>query len=220
MLRKIQRNSRIDKIRERPSPRSSKAGFLDLPAELRNVIYDLVVEGTTLTLITKKNWLKRAPTPPMLLVSRQVRAEYQPILLTRARIVANVHNYDFRDITSMALSLYSNQLKLLRLNEQMIIKLHCLRCRKEDLDSLRRWLVQRADSLDRLPWTYEIGWSGASSIPLSAKPDMLVGHLEMLLEMKQRMRLDERLDWELLPLCQGIQKELGEVQRQLAGKTA
>lgn len=217
MLRRLLQAEKIpaEKARRQNVQRSGKTGFLDLPPELRNVVYDLHVDGVTLTL---KN-TKLAPTPSMLLVCRQVRAEYQPILLTQAKIVANVYNYDFRNISRMSSSLYIGQMKLLRLNERMIIKLHCLRCRGQDLDSLRRWLVQRADSLDRLPWTYEIGWPGAS-IALSAKPGMLIGHLEMLLEMKHRMRLDERLDWELVPVCHGLEKELGEVQQQLANKIA
>ncbi|QIW99197.1 hypothetical protein AMS68_004715 [Peltaster fructicola] len=191
------------------------ANFLSLPAELRNNIYECVLEDTaTLTMVPRKAFIKPKP-PAMLLVSRQVRAEYQPILLTRARIVANVYNYDFRDISSVVSSLYPTQLKLLRLNNTLVIKLHCLRCRPQDLDLLRRWLVKRADPLDRLSWSYEVGWSRIT-VALSAKPDMLVGHLEMLNDMKTRSRLDERVAWEMLPIQDCIRQELETVQQELA----
>lgn len=67
-------------------------------------------------------------------------------------------------------SLYSTELKALRTNTSLTIVLHLKDFNVSDSDSialLRRWAVNRADHLDRLPWSYELAKPESSSLPMA-----------------------------------------------------
>lgn len=197
--------------------------FLDLPAELRNTIYEHVAATTTLVLRPRGGVFTRhlatpSPSPPSLsLVSRQVRRESHPVLLATARVVADVRDYDFRGVGRMAASLYGSELKLLRANARLAVRLHVSRAggpgrrgrRRgdggDDLAPLRRWLVKRADSLDRLPWGYEVGWAPAPGLTPVTKREILQAHLVALARYGEG--LHEALRWEMAPLVEALERE-------------
>ena len=130
--------------------------FYDLPPELRIKIYELVATETNLSLFSKSPKLKM---PSFLFVTRQIRAEYRPILLSLSPVQAHVYNYDFSSLIRLVGSLYSTELKALRTNHSLTISLHLTDwevTKREPMTLLRRWAVKRAEYLDRLSWSYEL----------------------------------------------------------------
>ena len=152
------------------SPRTNPTtSFYDLPSELRIHIYELVARDTRLSLFHAAP--KNIKTPALLLVSRQIRAEYRPVLLSLAPVRANVGNYNFRPLMRVVGSLYSSELKALRKNNKLTIVLHLKNFDVTSdycMTSLRRWAVKRAEHLDRLPWSYELVDSASSSLPMAS----------------------------------------------------
>jgi len=151
------------------SSKPNKTSFYDLPSELRIHIYELVARDTRLSIFSASP--KHIKTPPLLLTSRQVRNEYRPVLLSLAPIRAHVGNYNFKPIMRVVGSLYSTELKALRKNNRLTIVLHLKNfdvTSEHCMTSLRRWAVKRAEHLDRLPWSYELVQSAASSLPMAS----------------------------------------------------
>ncbi|KAM0712907.1 hypothetical protein Q7P35_000358 [Cladosporium inversicolor] len=151
------------------SSTTSKTTFFDLPSELRISIYELVARDTRLSLFHASP--KHVKTPALLLTSRQIRNEYRPVLLSLAPVRAHVGNYNFKPIMRVVGSLYSTELKALRKNNNLTIVLHLKNfdvTSEHCMTSLRRWAVKRAEHLDRLPWSYELVQSTASSLPMAA----------------------------------------------------
>ena len=180
MLKIIRRNSRqlLDSRRSNsivsteldpvPEPeKRSRLTFFDLPPEIRNVIYEDVAREARICipLSSKKNNDKLPPqTPSMILVSKRTRQEYTPLLLECAEISIVVKEFDFRHLIRIISSLYRTELKAVRLNNQLTIHLRGERCSKDSLANLRRWLVNRSEGMDRLPWQYDIVWTKNTQI--------------------------------------------------------
>jgi len=153
--------SRDDIPSTTPSPQKSGLSFFDLPAELRNEIYDLVASTTLLILPpspTSNNKKDRppAPVPGLLLTSRQTRREYLPLLYSTAPVAVEIRDFNFLPLLNAVANLYATELKALRLNPNLVLKLRTQNCTKDNLAGLRRWVLSRADSLDRLAWRYEV----------------------------------------------------------------
>lgn len=152
-----------------------KTTFFDLPAEIRNEIYLLLARQTTLTLFpdTARSTSKKTTrisskkagdlTPGLFLTSRRSRQESTAILLSAARIHANVVDFDFHSLTRVVGSLYATELKALRQNPRLFIVLRMKVCSRALYTNLWRWCVARADSLDRLEWRYVLHWEGEGS---------------------------------------------------------
>lgn len=186
----------------------AKLTFFDLPAEIRNAIYDIIASQTVLTLprVQKPAHNKKDPPPicGLLLASRQCRLEFLPLFLSTAKVVISIKDFDFRNLMRVVGSLYSTELKALRQNNSLVIHLWTNNCAREHLLILRRWLNQRADAMDRLPWQYEV--------PLL--PTMTVmGQIRQLRELEYykrkleelRTRLDENLQWELQNITEAFE---------------
>ena len=216
MLKKLRRAGRDSKRAESPGSRRDSAAtlqstltlirtcdpdrlsFFGLPAELRNYIYDLVASSTVLTLPTVPKKQDRVPpeTIGLLLTSRQARHEYSPLLLSTAPVVVDIKDFEFKDVIRVVSSLYSTELKALRQNQNLVLRLKTQNCTKENLASLRRWLVNRSDSLDRLPWRYEIQVAEpASPISRFRLSRELLFYTQRLSRMG--LRLEDTLKWEL-----------------------
>ncbi|KXL45521.1 hypothetical protein M433DRAFT_134587 [Acidomyces richmondensis BFW] len=152
--------SRHDSIATNSSQKSGLT-FFDLPAELRNEIYDLVASTTILTLPPSSNTSNRkdrslVPVPGLLLTSRQTRREYLPLLYSTAPVAVEIRDFNFNPLLNAVANLYATELKALRLNPNLVLQLRTQNCTKDNLAGLRRWVVSRANSLDRLPWRYEV----------------------------------------------------------------
>ena len=139
--------------------------FFDLPAELRNIVYQEVASQTALQLRSpgRKPGKQPPPPPALLQASRQARHEYLPLLLEFSRITVVVKEFDFRNLTRIVGSLYATELKSLRANERLRVAFLGVKCTKESLVSLRRWLVSRSEGLDRLPFHYCVQWPETAS---------------------------------------------------------
>ncbi|KAF2215234.1 hypothetical protein CERZMDRAFT_94649 [Cercospora zeae-maydis SCOH1-5] len=193
--------------------------FFDLPAELRNQIYELAASDTTLHLCTKPNKpnkpskQKHQRMPSLLLTSRQCRAEYLPILLATAPISTLVKNFDFSNIIRMTGSLYNTELKALRSNPNLTILLTFSQTSRTRTTphameaSLRSWITYRSAGMDRLRWHY--------ALPMQDRMPRVSGHVKFMLEYTKCLdvlkgllgKVDEGLQWEL-------QMMLGEVEQQ------
>lgn len=184
MLRKFRRNSKepIEDASSRgyegsaavdttpDDTQRTRLTFFDLPAELRNSIYEFVISDTTLSLssnlfTTSKKprlSLKRRkslclPTPinGLLLASRQCRREYLSFLFSTVSVVIEVQDFDFENLIRVSSSLDDLQIQSLQANRHLTVLLMTRNCRSKDLASLRRWLDYRKDQKINLPWNYE-----------------------------------------------------------------
>ncbi|WPH02794.1 Hypothetical protein R9X50_00566200 [Acrodontium crateriforme] len=189
----------------------SQLTFFDLPPELRNAIYDLVIQTTTLTLNStdkSKENKKGAHLPArkpltLLLVSKATRHEFMPLLLSTAHIVAPIEDFDFRGLSRISQSLYSTELKALRHNPNLVISLLTRNCSRADLARLRQWLMLRSNALDRLPWRYEL----AVAVPeRSAARERMLHELGFFRRVLSNFgqTLDESLRWELGAVVQAF----------------
>lgn len=165
------------------------ASFLDLPAELRNHIYELVAHGTkSLTLVSGVP----KPNPPALfLVNHQIRSEYRPILLSQIPVHTCVQSFDFKPLMRSIGSFYSSELKALRANPDLVIDIQIddFNSGKSHRDSLRRWAVKRSGNLDRLPWSY---------VCSSLKTTCVLKGFQSVQQLAET--LDDNLKYELEPI--------------------
>lgn len=149
-------------------------GFFDLPAELRNEIYELVISDATLNLPTphllsalrkpggklrlkKKKPGTTAPINSLLLASKQTRKEYLSVLLSTIPVEISIHDLDFTHLTRVSSSLNAADLASLHANKNLALHLHTRNCTQRSLQHLLRWLAFRAaqPASQRLPWRYE-----------------------------------------------------------------
>ena len=95
--------------------------LLDLPAELRNLVYEKVAEEQIAYLV-RRNLQDRSG---LLSVNRQLRNEYIPImLLYPSKIQANVINFDFREVVACINRLSSADMDSVRITKRRSWELH------------------------------------------------------------------------------------------------
>lgn len=106
-VKRTKENSQVQS-RKRKRPRRRPFRLLDLPAELRNCVYEQVAWEQR-AYATKKGHL--VDLSGLLEVSHQIRDEYYPILsFTTRRIEARAYNFDFRHIVTLLNRLSSTEL--------------------------------------------------------------------------------------------------------------
>ncbi|TKA32049.1 hypothetical protein B0A50_01295 [Salinomyces thailandicus] len=230
MLKKLRRSSkdaiiypgsRHDRTANGPAcPAAATPGkltFFDLPPELRNTIYETLARTTRLVLPCDRKRQKTAPSVVGLLAtSKQVRREYLPVLFATAPIIADVKDFDFTNLMRVVLSLYSTELKALRLNPRLTIQLRSHNCTRENLNNLRRWLLTRGDSLDRLPWHYEVAVADPGHVYARVR---LLRELEFYAERLARLqaRLSDTLKWELQPMVAAFDRKAAALDNAIMG---
>lgn len=177
--------------------------LFDLPAEIRNVIYELCASTTSLVVSD----LKKTTCPTLLLTSHQVRREYAPVLLASAPIAVNVSNFDFRPTSRLIGSLFSTELKALRANSRLTINLHITKLpNKDDIAHLRRWATRRSEHMDRLAWTYKINRPKSMTRSLAQQRAELLGAIIKAIEVLHS-ELHESLQFELEPVLAVLEEE-------------
>lgn len=213
------------------TPTDRKVSFFDLPAEIRNVIYEDIASQTRIFIPTPSKKSSKLPPPPMpslLLVSRQTRREYLPLLLSIAPIQTMVKDFDFTHLTRITSSLYSTELKALRMNPTFIIRLRIERCSRDTIANLRRWLTLRATALDRIAFTYGVAWTKQTQIiPTSTQVHRINVYINRRALLSQNLeamanlrgKIDEAVRFELLPLQQVLREELNHVSNVDVGGT-
>ena len=234
MLRKLRRGSkdsipssvpteRRDSVfaTQPPSPVASTPGkltFFDLPAEVRNEIYDHVACDGILYLPSPEDRKKKLSVPlcGLLLASRQCRKEYLPLLYSTTPVLVDIKDFDFQNLVRVVGGLYSTELKAFRANKRLIIRLRTLNCTKANLDSLRRWLSNRANSLDRLPWQYEVFIADTTGrIGCFRQSREIAYYGERLARMQ--MKLEDTLQWELQAILAAFDRKGVELDEILQG---
>ena len=147
----------------------SRLNFFDLPAELRNAIYEHVVTGATLSLTStideeslrsKLSWKKRksvsTPINGLLLASQQCRREYLSVLLTSMDVVVEVIDFDFENLMRVSATLGEFEKHALRSNRHLRLQLITQNCTPKMMLGVRRWLDHRSKNLEsNLPWKYK-----------------------------------------------------------------
>ncbi|KAK5680527.1 ferrochelatase hem15 [Elasticomyces elasticus] len=183
--------------------------IFDLPGEIRNHIYEYAASDTVLYLPSLEERRKKISIPVcgLLLASKCCRKEFLPLLYSTAPLVVDVLDFDFRRIMCIVGSLYSTELKAMRANNTLILRLRTLNCTKANMDGLRRWLAHRADSLDRLPWRYEV-FVADTSREVAYYGDRLA---------RMQMKLEEPLQWELQTIVAAFDRKGTELHKVLQG---
>ena len=157
------------------------------------------------------------PIPSLLIVSRQARSEYLPVLLAFAIVKVLIKDFDFRNLIRMCGSLYTIELKTLRQNDRLAIQLVLEKCNRDSIVSLRRWLDNRASGLDRLPWSYSIFWKPKHQISSKTseerKMDIFVMRKQLLEQNLEAIaqlhkNVGENLQFELQPVIDAYEMEL------------
>ena len=205
MLRKLRRGSK-DTVDDAPrtgrqdsafavvtqeeEPNLKQPGFFDLPAEIRNAIYESIVSETTLSLpssifaVSKRSnfplMKRKSPPPPingLLLTSRQCRREYLSVLLSSVSIQVEVKDFEFESLMRVSSALSEADLKALHCNPNLVINLSTRNCTSKALSCLRRWLDYRNKDGINLPWKYEF--------PLEAHmPPTPMGRVRLMRELE------------------------------------
>ncbi|KAF2767137.1 hypothetical protein EJ03DRAFT_329422 [Teratosphaeria nubilosa] len=195
-----------------------KTTFFDLPAELRNVVYELVANDTIMALppSRKESSKPRVPVPGLLLTCRQCRTEYRTLFYSTVPVVVEVKDFDFRNLMRVVGSLYGTELKALRENRNLTIRLRTQNCAKEHINRLRKWLVNRADSLDRLLWQYEVAHP-----PINSKMHCFRLSRELAFYYERlaglQARLEDTLQWEMQAILVSFERKVTELDDVLQG---
>lgn len=201
-----------------------KLTFFDLPPEIRNVIYEDVTSEMKLyvscTSAKKKEKETKIPpqnTPALLLASKQVRVEYLPLLLERATISFAVRDFDFRNLMRVSSSLYSSELKALRHNPHLTVRLLATKPSKDSLANLRRWAQRRTDDMYTFPVSYALVWPKQTQlVPTSTSVHRINTYIQRRTVAMQNLEalaalikdVPEALQWELGPVMELFEREL------------
>lgn len=219
--------STTQKIKQPSSPTLSRTNFFDLPAELRNVIYEHIACETSILVPLpstgkKSTKVPQGTCPSLILASKQTRRECIPLLLEHGKIQFQVHSFQFENILRIIRSLYSSELKALRRNGRLTIKLHMEKMNRDTLASLRRWLVDRSTHLDRLNFSYTITWPKHSQIiPTSTQVHKVNIYMQRRAVLSQALEamshlwhnVEEALQFELQPIINVLEEEQVKVGR-------
>lgn len=144
-----------------------KTSFLSLPAEIRNAIYEFVICDATLSLPMSATGSRRfrqrfqrrkqieTPLNGLLLANWQLRREYLSILLSTARVVVDVKDFDFEEVARVSSVLNASDVQALQSNSHLVLQLATQNCTDRDVSRLKRWIEFRKSKGADLPWKYE-----------------------------------------------------------------
>ncbi|KAK4506557.1 hypothetical protein PRZ48_000289 [Zasmidium cellare] len=95
---------------EHPGGSFKSFPFLNLPSELRNEIYEILVENTPLRLTRRRSDRIIVNPSPLLLVSKQVFKEYSTLDYSAATLETRVIDYDFTHVSEYLDSLSESEI--------------------------------------------------------------------------------------------------------------
>lgn len=213
--------------------RLTRHTFFDLPAEIRNAIYEFVIADTTLSLSNNifntsklsRLSLKRRkglslPAPQvngLLLASRQCRREYLSFLFSTIQVTVEIQDFDFSNLIRVSSNLNDLQIQALECNPNLKVLLMTRNCSSKDLTSLRKWLTYRELQELNLPWKYEFPLDRLLP-PTTMGRVRLLRELEYYADMVSGMESDlgERQKAELRAIVQSFQVEAAKLDDDLA----
>jgi hypothetical protein len=98
--------------------------------------------------------------PSLLLTSKQVKAESRPVLLSHARLVFPVDNWNFQRVRGYMNGLTKSTAKPLSSNDNVVIQLNLGRYDRPAIQTLQTWLVYRkgaqTGTAQSIEWHYEV----------------------------------------------------------------
>jgi hypothetical protein len=128
------------RLRKPPKKDQRHFRFLDLSAELRNNIYNKIIEGSALVLRRSNVNRDLALTSAFVRVSRSSRSEFLPPALETTPVIKTVvRDWDFGHVVWFLNSLGVHQLERLILEQRMVIDL-CFSGENADPSGLMRWI--------------------------------------------------------------------------------
>jgi hypothetical protein len=128
------------RLRESSNKDQRHFRFLDLSAELRNNVYDKIIEESALVLRRSNVNRNLASTSAFARVSRTVRSEFLPLALQTTPVIKTVvRNWDFGHVVRFMNSLGILELERLNLERRMVIDL-CFSGERADPSGLMRWI--------------------------------------------------------------------------------
>ena len=131
-----------------------KVSFLDLPAELRIEIYNLILRKVVIHILPSNSDRQSAPHG-LLRTCRQIRHEVLPIMHTSCAIRATITDFDFSGLLAWLARIPVDGHKELAKNPSLNIHFCASEKVPGDLPFLRRWLHDRADPYRPQPsWRY------------------------------------------------------------------
>ncbi|CAK3747382.1 Hypothetical predicted protein [Lecanosticta acicola] len=146
-----------------PAPRRPLPGhqprvtFYDLPAELRIEIYKLALEGVVIHVLPLNTVEERKIPHPLTRASRQVRNEVLPMIHSMCPIRCSITDFCFDGLLAWMHRIPPDEQSKLLKNENLRIHFHTTgNNAPRGLDSLRKWLHDRADPCRPQPkWSYQ-----------------------------------------------------------------
>jgi hypothetical protein len=114
--------------------------FLDLSAELRNNVYDKIIEDSALLLRRSNANRNLASTSALVRVSRSLRFEFLPFALRATPVIKTaVRNWDFGHVVRFMNSLGIREFKRFMLEQRLVVDF-CFSGENADPAGLMRWL--------------------------------------------------------------------------------
>ena len=129
--------------------------FYSLPPELRIEIYCLVLANVKIHVLPLTTDPRRTCPHPLVRTSKQVRNEVLPIIHSSCDIRAVVTDFNFTGLLAFLSRIPADDQKYLLRNEHLSVRLCTTLAPPGNLDSLRKWLHDRADQHRPQPnWRY------------------------------------------------------------------
>lgn len=114
--------------------------FLDLSAELRNNVYDKIIEDSALVLRRSNANRNLASTSALARVSRTIRSEFLPLALNTTPLIKTaVRDWDFGHVVRFMNSLSTQEFERLMLEQRLVVDV-CFSGKNADPAGLMRWL--------------------------------------------------------------------------------
>jgi hypothetical protein len=133
------------RLRRPPNRDRRHFRFLDLSAELRNNIYDKIIEESALVLRRSNVTRNLASTSAFVRVSKSIRSEFLPLALQTTPVIKTVvRDWDFGHVVWFMNSLGDHELERFILEQRMVIDL-CFSGENADPSGLMRWIDRLDD---------------------------------------------------------------------------
>jgi len=114
--------------------------FLDLSAELRNNVYDKIIEDSALLLRRSNANRNLASTSALVRVSRSLRSEFLPLALRATPVIKTaVRDWDFGHVVKFMNALGTREFEKLKLEQTLVVDF-CFSGENADPAGLMRWL--------------------------------------------------------------------------------
>ncbi|EMC98229.1 hypothetical protein BAUCODRAFT_417232 [Baudoinia panamericana UAMH 10762] len=197
-------------------------GFFDLPAELRNAIFEIAASDIELILVEKHQCHPQAgrtlAVPGLLMASKQTRQEARPVLLRLAKVSALVRDFDFQSLRRDIALLPRSDRRAMMANCGPTLRLHITHCDQTALRALYLWIRRQArcralgrqkmQETPRLTWSYEVEPAVVRDRFENSRLGMMVGGssvvsstLNMLVQLRDVLKEHEQSELDLIVLA-------------------